>query len=167
MTRTGLLEHLDSPMLNHAADVLVLDRPDGCGLIGVRDVRLTGRGDEAEPIFESWGITESDAPRDTFDALLRSAIARAGEIVRARGARSGVLQTRCDIHDTSTHMALESSGLRPVRELWTIVRPTLDGVAEPGFAPRIQVRPYRPGDEAVWVTAFNEAFADHFGGWMG
>src|SRR5205823_5644074 len=136
-------------------------------LIGVRDVRLTGRGDEAEPIFESWGVTSSDAPPDTFDALLRSAIARAGEIVRARGASSGVLQTRCDIHDTSTQVALESNGLRPVRELWTIVRPTLDGVAEPSFAPHIQVRPYRPGDEAVWVTAFNDAFADHFGGWMG
>jgi ribosomal protein S18 acetylase RimI-like enzyme len=167
MTRTGLVEHLDSPMLHAGTDVFVLDRSDGSGLVGVRDVRLTGRGDESEPILESWGMLADDAPPGAFDALLQSAITRAGEIVRGRGARVGVLQTRCDSRETATQNALESNGLRSVRELWTIVRPTLEGVAEARFAPHIQVRAYRFGDEAAWVAAFNDAFADHFGGWMG
>jgi mycothiol synthase len=167
MTRTGLMEYLDSPMLNATRDVFVLDRPEGFGLFGVRGARITGRGDEAEPIFESRAVVSGDAPRGAFDVLLHSAIARAGEIVRQRGATSGVLQTRCDIRETATQRALESNGLHSVRELWTIVRPTLEGVAEPRFGSTIRVRPYRLGDEAAWVAAFNDAFADHFGGWMG
>jgi mycothiol synthase len=151
-------------MLNAETDVFVFDSG---GLSGVRDVRLTGRGDEPEPIFESWGVVGSGAPTGSFDALLQTAIARAATLVRQRGARNGTLQSRCDIRDSATQNALESNGLRSVRELWTIVRPTLEGVVEPHFAPHIQVRPYRLGDEAAWVAAFNDAFADHFGGWMG
>ena len=167
MTRGGLTEHLDSPMLDAEKDVLVLDRSDGAGLAGARDVRVTGRGDEAEPIFESWGVVADDAPPGAFTALLQAAIARASAIVRQRGARTGVLQTRCDVLNVSTREALEANGLRSVRELWTIVRPTLDGLAEPQFPADSQVRAYRPGDAAGWVAAFNDAFADHFGGWMG
>src|SRR5439155_13610225 len=128
-----------------------------------RGVRDTGGGDEPEPIFESWGVIASDAPPDAFDALLQAAIARAEAIVRERSATNGVLQTRCDTRDTFMQTQLESNGLRSVRELWTIVRPTLDGVPEPRFPFQIQVRPYRLGDEPAWVAAFNDAFADHFG----
>jgi mycothiol synthase len=167
MTARGLAELLESPMLNAATDVFVIDRPDGAGMAGVRDVRLTGRGDEPEPIFESWGVLAKDAPAGAFDALLQVALARACAMVQQRGAEAGVLQTRCDILDASTRLALEANGFSPVRELWTIVRAVLDGVSEPRFPPDIQVRAYRPGDESAWVAAFNDAFADHFGGWMG
>ena len=167
MTRRGLMEHLNSPTLNAATDVFVLGRSDGAGLAGVRDVRLTGRGDESEPIFESWGVLSDDAPPGAFDELLRAAVTRASAIIRQRGASRGMLQTRCDTRDTATRQALEANGLRSVRELWTIVRPTLDGVVEPRFPAEIQVRPYRFGEESAWVAAFNDAFADHFGGWMG
>jgi mycothiol synthase len=168
MTRSGLVDHLGSPMLDAERDVLVLEASDGVGFNGVRDVRVTGRGDEAEPIFESWGALHVDAPKGAFDALLQAAIARAGAIVRERGATTGILQTRCAIEDEATRAALEANGLCSVRELWTIVRPSLEGVLEPRFPPHIEVRQYRVGlDELAWVTAFNDAFADHFGGWMG
>jgi mycothiol synthase len=169
MTRTGLADHLGSPMLNAERDVFVVEQSGGAPrLVGVRDVRITGRGDEPSPIFESWGTFRAGTPTHMFDALLQAATARASEIVAERGAISGTLQTRCDIADSSTRTALEANGLRSVRELWTIVRASLEGVQEPRFPSHINVRHYRVGqDEQAWVTAFNDAFADHFGGWMG
>jgi mycothiol synthase len=170
MTRSGLADHLGSPMLDAERDVFVTEQSaGGSGLAGVRDVRITGRGDEASPIFESWGALRPDVRQEgAFDALLQAAIARAGAIVLARGATSGTLQTRCDISDSSSRAALEANGLRSVRELWTIVRPSLDRVQQPGFPEHIDIRHYRVGqDERAWVAAFNDAFADHFGGWMG
>jgi mycothiol synthase len=168
MTRTGLADHIGSPMLNAERDVFVAEQSGVLGLAGIRDVRITGRGDEASPILESWGTLRADTPTSAFDALLQSIIARAGEIVRERGAPTGTLQTRCAIEDNLSRAALEANGLRSVRELWTIVRPSLEGIQEPRFPSHIQVRHYRVGqDEQAWVEAFNDAFADHFGGWMG
>ncbi|MBV9171170.1 MAG: GNAT family N-acetyltransferase, partial [Chloroflexi bacterium] len=161
MTQSGLREHLESPMLQA---VYVID---GEGLSGVRDVRVTGRGDEADPIFESSGALAESAPTAAFDALLEAALACAADVVRNRGASRGVLQTRCSVVDWKTQADLERNRLVRVRELWTIVRPTLEDIPEPRVASGIELRPYRMGDEAAWVEAFNEAFADHFGGWMG
>jgi mycothiol synthase len=166
-TRGGLHEQLESPTIHPATDVFVLEAADGSLLQGVREVRLTGRGDELEPIFESSGTLSDEAPPGAFDALLDAARMRAAELVRERTATRGLLQTRCDTRDQVTQAALESNGLGSVRELWTIRRSTLDDVPEPRVAPGIELRAYRFGDEAAWVDAFNEAFADHFGGWMG
>lgn len=165
MTRRGLQEHLDSPMLRSASDVFVTESAGQ--LRGVRDVRLTGRGDEAEPIFESWSMLAASAPRAAFDALMQAALHRAREIASERNAHHAMFQTRCAVDDGATRAALEANGLTAARELWTIVRPNLEDIPEPRFPPRIDVRPYRLGDEERWVAAFNEAFADHFGGWMG
>ncbi len=70
--------------------------------------------------------------------------------------------------DAGSIRLFESFGLRQARVLLTILRPHLEHLAPAEFPARIAVRPYRVGqDEEAWVQAFNDAFADHWGGFMG
>ena len=49
-----------------------------------------------------------------------------------------------------------------------MLRPSLADSEEPRFPPDVELRTYRVGaDDDAWVHAFNEAFAGHWGGFMG
>jgi mycothiol synthase len=169
MTATGLREFLDYPWFLPEADLFVVPAEEGPDLLGARDVRVWARGDEAVPILESWGVLHPRAREGAAGrALLEAALHRAGQIVAGRGAERGIFQVRCDMEDTSSMRLFESCGLRQARILLTILRPNLENLAPARFPERIAVRPYRIGrDEEAWVRAFNDAFADHWGGFMG
>lgn len=168
MTPGALREFLDYPWFRLDTDLFVVPAQGAEGLFGARDVRVWARGDEAVPILESWGVAHPQAgtlplARDLMQAALR----RAGQMVGERGATRGTFQARCDTDDEAAMRLFESCGLRQARVLLTILRPNLEDLAPAQFPERIVVRPYRMGDEARWVSVFNEAFADHWGGFMG
>jgi len=169
MTATGLREFLDYPGFHPDDDLFVAPGEGGAGLMGARDVRVTARGDEIVPILESWGVVHPEAPPGGVGpGLLRAALQRAGQIVRDRGHGRGIFQARCATDDLATQRLFESGGLSQARVLLTILRPTLENLSPARFPAQIAVRPYRVGqDEEAWVRAFNEAFADHWGGFMG
>jgi mycothiol synthase len=169
MTPGTLREFLDYPWFRLDTDLFVAPADEiGSGLIGARDVRIWARGDEPVPILESWGVVhpEAGAPIVAAD-LLRAALRRAREIVRERGATHAIFQVRCDENDETAKRLFESCGLSYARALLSILRPDLENLAPAVFPQHIAVRPYRMGDEDRWVSAFNEAFADHWGGFMG
>jgi len=168
MTDTALREFLDYPWFAPETDLFVVPTDGGPGLAGARDIRVWARGDEPVPILESWGARDERLGDGQASALFRAMLERAGQVVTARGADRGTVQVRCDTNDTRAIALFESFGLRPARVLLSILRPTLDGLNPAQFPPGIEVRPYRVGrDEEAWVRAFNEAFADHWGGFMG
>lgn len=169
MTPGALREFLDYPWLRLDTDLFVAPAAEiGGGLIGARDVRVWARGDEAVPILESWGAVHPEAAAPTVAAdLLQAALRRAREIVSERGATHAIFQVRCDENDETAKRLFESCGLRCARRLLSILRPDLENLAPARFPEHIAVRPYRMGDEDRWVSAFNEAFADHWGGFMG
>jgi mycothiol synthase len=167
MTRRGLEEFLDYPWFRPESDLFVA--PAGDALAGARDVRVWARGDEAVPILESWGALAPQA-RDSETArdLMQAALHRASQIVGERGRERGIVQARCDTDDAFSARLFESCGLSPARVLLTILRPDLENLSPARFPDGIAVRPYRVGrDEEAWVTAFNDSFADHWGGFMG
>ena len=169
MTAAALEEFLDYPWFRPEADLFVAERAGSPGLLGARDVRVWARGDEPVPILESWGALHPGAGNGEAGCeLLRAALRRAGEIVAARRAATGIFQVRCDMDDAASASLFEACGLRQARVLLTILRPNLDNLNAARFPDHITVRPYRVGrDEEAWVAAFNEAFADHWGGFMG
>lgn len=169
MTAAGLREFLDYPGFLPGADLFVVPAEEGPDLLGARDVRVWARGDEAVPILESWGVLHRRV-RDGIAAreLLEAALHRTGQIVAGRGAERGIFEVRCDVEDAASIRLFESCGLRQARTLLTILRPNLENLAPARFPEGIAVRPYRVGqDEEAWVRAFNDAFADHWGGFMG
>lgn len=109
MTDSALREFLDYPWFRPETDLFVAPVDGGAALAAARDVRVWARGDEIEPILESWGATHPGA-RDNAAAraVFRAALARAGEIVRERGARRGILQARCNRDDRRSIEILES-----------------------------------------------------------
>ncbi|HYM67983.1 MAG TPA: GNAT family N-acetyltransferase, partial [bacterium] len=169
MTDRALEEFLDYPWFQPGTDLFVVPADGRPGLAGARDVRVWARGDEAVPILESWGVRHPSLPEDGPERdLFRAMLERAGHIVTQRGAERGIVQVRCDTDNAHAIALFESFGLRPARVLLTILRPTLDGLNPAQFPSGLAVRPYRVGqDEEAWVRAFNEAFADHWGGFMG
>ena len=168
MTDTALREFLDYPWFRPETDLFVVPADGGPGLVGARDVRVWARGDEAVPILESWGVRDAGLGDGPERRLFHAMLGRAGEIVGARGAARAILQVRCDTEDAHAVALFEACGLRHARVLLSILRPTLDHLNPAQFPPGIDVRPYRVGqDDEAWVRAFNEAFADHWGGFMG
>lgn len=169
MTENILREFLDYPWFRPEADLFVVPADGGAGLLGARDVRVWARGDETVPILESWGVLQPRARNDGAGRdLMQAALRRAEAIVGERGRPRGTFQARCDTDDTFSVRMFESCGLSQARVLLTIFRPTLDNLVPPRFPEGIKVRPYRVGrEEEPWVAAFNDAFADHWGGFMG
>ncbi len=168
MTPGALREFLDYPWFRLDSDLFVVPAGGGGGLVGARDARVWARGDEAVPILESWGVVHPEAAAPTVAGdLMHAALRRAGHMVRERGGTRGIFQARCDTDDETAMRLFESCGLRQARVLLTILRPDLEGLSPAQFPEHINVRPYRMGDEGRWVSAFNEAFADHWGGFMG
>jgi mycothiol synthase len=169
MTAGGLQEFLDYPWFRPDTDLFIAERAGSPALLGARDVRVWARGDEPVPILESWGVLHPAAEGgETGRELLRAALWRAGEIVAARRAAHGIFQVRCGMDDAASAGLFVACGLRQARVLLTILRPNLDNLTPARFPDHISVRPYRVGrDEEAWVAAFNEAFADHWGGFMG
>ena len=168
MTPGALREFLDYPWFRLDTDLFVVPAEGADGLAGARDVRVWARGDEAIPILESWGVARPEAGVPTVAGdLMQAALRRARQIVKERGATRGIFQGRCDTNDETAMRLFESCGLRQARVLLTILRPHLEDLAPAQFPEHIAVRPYRMGDEDRWVSAFNEAFADHWGGFMG
>jgi mycothiol synthase len=169
ITRSGLRSSLSVPGYRPHTDLFVVPSPDGTGIWGARDVRVTARGDEEVLILESWGAIHPQAPPvDTATALLRAALARSTHLLRERGRRRGIVQARCGADDTTSRAVFETSGLVYARDLVTMLRGALDDSEEPRFPPGVELRTYRVGaDDAAWVHAFNEAFAGHWGGFMG
>ncbi len=92
---------------------------------------------------------------DVHGALLDTAL---GEVAaRGGGAVTAWLRTTLERggHDMDTR------GLRPARELFQLRAPLSTGAVDAG-APRIPVRPFRPGrDESAWLEVNARAFADH------
>lgn len=169
MTDAALREFFDYPWFAPETDLFVAPADGKPGLVAARDVRVWARGDETVPILESWGARDPRAQDDAPErAVFRAMLDRAGQIAAARGDGRGILQVRCDTDDRHAIGLFESFGLRPSRVLLSILRPTLDDLNPAEFRPGIAVRPYRVGrDDEAWVRAFNEAFADHWGGFMG
>jgi mycothiol synthase len=169
ITRSGLAWFLAAPGYNAASDLFVVPAPNGEGLLGARDVRVTARGDEEELILESWGAIHPDARTSRVAGdLLRAVIARAQTLLAERGRARGILQARCGMDDTASRATFAAAGLAYARDLVTMLRPSLDEIETPDLPDGIALRGYHPGtDDAAWVDAFNAAFAGHWGGFMG
>jgi mycothiol synthase len=168
ITRFGLRSLLSMPGYQPEADLCVAPAPGGNQLLGARDVRVTGRGDEATLILESWGAVHRGTAAGIVGVLLRATIARSARLLTERGRGRGVLQARCGADDLITRAAFEAGGLVYARDLVSMLRRSLGDIAEPCFPPGVVLRTYRVGaDDDAWVHAFNEAFADHWGGFMG
>ena len=85
-----------------------------------------------------------------------------------KGRARGIFQTRCAVDDLAAQRTLEAYGLYQARVLLSIARPHLQDLAPARVPDGIVLRPYRVGhDDVAWVDAFNDAFADHWGGFMG
>ncbi len=169
ITAAGLRSFLSVPGYDPARDLLVAPSPDGARLLGARDVRVTDRGDEEVLILESWGgvhpeVRETDLALD----LLRAALDRAGRLLAERGRTRGILQARCGEGDAGTRATFAAAGLAFARSLATMLKRDQSDVEPSAFRPGIDVLCYRPGvDDEAWVAAFNDAFGDHWGGFMG
>ncbi|HEY3107444.1 MAG TPA: GNAT family N-acetyltransferase [Chloroflexota bacterium] len=162
----ALAEHLDDPGLDPGRDVR-LALLDGRILAG-RDVRVMARGDEARLILESTGPTAAaawatEAPRALFAWMLE----RSEAILVERGRQAGLLQARAGPDDAPARALFARFGLSEARRLWSMEHRAPGSVGPSAPPDGVSVRPYAPGqhDEA-WRSAFNEAFADHWGGWM-
>jgi mycothiol synthase len=142
------------------ADELVVAL-DGDRLVAARDLRVMGRGDEPTPILETAALGPPDA------RLFEAVLARAAALTAARGRPRAILQTRCAPEDAAARALFESFGLAEARELWSMRCSALAGLAPPALPAGIEVRPYAPGrHDDAWRLAFNDAFADHWGGWV-
>ncbi|CAN7390476.1 GNAT family N-acetyltransferase [Variovorax sp. LjRoot178] len=65
--------------------------------------------------------------------------------------------------ETARATLLEKAGYRPERYFFTMVRPTLDAVADFALPPRLEVRPVQPDHfRAIW-DAHTRAFRTHWG----
>jgi mycothiol synthase len=168
ITRSGLRSFLSVPGYRPHTDLFVMPATDRPGIWGVRDVRVTARGDEEVLILESWGAVHPQASLDTATALMQSAMARSTHLLRERDRRHGIVQARCGADDTSSRALFEASGFAYARDLVSMLRRSLEGIEEPCFPPDVALRTYQVGeDDDAWVHAFNEAFAGHWGGFMG
>jgi mycothiol synthase len=168
ITRSGVQRMLWVPDYDPRRDMVVLPAADG-SLLGVRDVRVTARGDEAVLILESWGTVHPAArDSDVAETLLREIIGRAAAMLAEKGRQQGILQVRASRSDERTRAAFRVAGFSHARDLISMTRPTLSDIPEPHLPVGIELRSYRPGaDDSAWVSAFNAAFADHWGGFMG
>jgi mycothiol synthase len=169
MTRASLRSFLSVPGYCPQTDLFVASSPTDNELVGARDVRITARGDEDVLILESWGDVHP-AVRGSAIAgvLLRTALDRGKRLVSDRGRARGIFQARCDADDHLSAAAFEAVGLHHARDIVTMKKSTLDDINEPHFPAGVTLRTYRVGDDdAAWVAAFNEAFAGHWGGFMG
>lgn len=168
ITRSGVQAMVSLPGYDPKRDMTVLPAADG-SLLGARDVRVTARGDEVVLILESWGTVHPSAhDGPAVGALLEAALNRAETLLTKERRQLGILQARAGKRDERTQAALRAAGLTYARDLIDMKRPTLDGLPEPVMPEGITLRAYRPGiDDAAWVEAFNAAFSDHWGGFMG
>lgn len=169
MTAAGLRSFLSVPGFNARTDLFIAVDSKGGGILGARDVRVTARGDEETPVVESWGsVAAGEHSGDAAAALLFAAEARARNLLVERGRSAGIMQVRCDEDDVSGARSFESSGFRRARPLVSMSRPHVDDIAEPVVPAGIVLRSYHIGsDDAAWSNAFNDAFSDHWGGFMG
>jgi ribosomal protein S18 acetylase RimI-like enzyme len=164
--REALEEHFDTTGLVPTRDVRIATfdgRP-----IAARDVRVMARGDEDPLILESGGPTSepawaTDAPAALFGWMLE----HAADLMELRDRRRATLQTRAAPDDRRTRELFERFGMHEARLLWSMEHPA-PGRVEPVELPAaLVIRGYAPGQhDAEWVAAFNDAFADHWGGWM-
>ncbi|MCA1724499.1 MAG: GNAT family N-acetyltransferase [Thermomicrobia bacterium] len=169
MTRRVLAEFLAFPRFRLETDLFVATADsDTSALVAARDVRMIARGDETVPLLESWGVALPTIDNDVRDALMCASLARASEILAERGRSRGTFQVRARADDTAARDFYAAFDILEARSLFTMERPNLDGLTEPQFPPGIAVKSYRNGtDDKAWVSAFNEAFSDHWGGFMG
>lgn len=134
---------------------------DGKELAGARDLRVMGRGDEPVLILETRGRGQS------AEALFAAILPAAATVLAAGGRDRAVLQARCTPEDAAARALFEAHGLTQARELWTMEHRDPGSVAEPSLPADVVVRAYAPGQhDEQWRIAFNDAFSDHFGGWM-
>lgn len=165
-TAASIAEHLDYPGYDPTRDLLVAT--DDGDVVAARDVRVMARGDEPRLILESWGPTSpaawsTDAPR----ALVAAMLDRARALLAARERAEATLQVRAAPDDAFARDLFGAFGFATARRLWSMVRRDLANLPAPTLPEGIVVREYVPGaDDARWLAAFNEAFADHWGGWM-
>lgn len=151
---------VDAERIEDADELLVAVDERG-RLTGARDLRVMGRGDEPVLILETGGRGEPAA--DLFEAVLPRAVAQLAE----RGCGRAVLQTRCAADDEAARRLFERFGFRLARELWSMACRDLAAVEQAELPEGVVVRSYAPGQhDEQWREAFNEAFADHWGGWM-
>lgn len=169
MTPAGLRSFLTEPGYHPETDLFLAPAAAGAGLLAARDIRLTARGDEDMLIFESWGAARPETPRDDLGtALIRAVERRAAAILARQGRSAGILQARADADDAATAALFAAAGLDVARPLVSMLRDNVSDLPEPRLPDGITLRSYRVGsDDQPWVDAFNDAFADHWGGFMG
>lgn len=169
MTPAGLRSFLTEPGYHAETDLFLAPAADGADLLAARDIRISARGDEEILIFESWGAARPEAlPERLAAALLGAAEQRAADILARQRRSAGILQARCDQDDVATAALFEAAGLDFARPLVSMLRGSVGDVAEPRLPEGITLRSYQVGgDDRAWVDAFNDAFADHWGGFMG
>jgi mycothiol synthase len=94
-------------------------------------------------------------------ALMRRVEERAREL---RGERSAFLQMRAREEMPGTAELAQVLGMQPVRHYLWMERSGLRDVPEASLPPGLRLRGLQPGqDDAAFLTAYNEAFADHWG----
>lgn len=166
MSAAALDEHLDHPGYSPETNLFVA--ASNSGLIAARDIRVMGRGDESPLILESWGAAIRESwDSDTQNQLIQSMLGRASGILTEQARDRAVLQVRCGRDDENARHLFTTFDFEPKRDLWTMEIANLAEIKQPTFPGEIEVRDYAPGkhDEA-WRIAFNDAFSDHWGGWM-
>ena len=166
MSALAFAEQLDHPGIRPETDLLVAESAGS--LVAARDVCVMGRGDESPLILESWATTTPDSwDMDTQKQLFEKMLERARGVLTEQSRVSAILQVRASVDDEKARALFTSFDFEPRRDLWTMERSNLADIKPPALPDDIELRAYAPGkhDEA-WRLSFNEAFSDHWGGWM-
>lgn len=143
-------------------NVLIAEDESG-RIVGYAYLRLFDSGSENS--FRTWFQVHPSRRGQGLEALLLKSLyahaeQRMGECLHA------TVDFFIAVFDSESWRlpTLNEFGLEEVRRGWTMVRPTLDDVAEAQFPASIRTRPYRVGDDDVAChQTDNEVFRDHWG----
>ena len=100
------------------------------------------------------------ATRPVFEALFEVAERRMAEVAAAHPA--GPKVARISAHSAEREALLASRGYEPVRFFYTMVRPTLDDLADAPMPAGLEIRDVRREDMEQIFQAETEAFRDHW-----
>ncbi|MEM9748918.1 MAG: GNAT family N-acetyltransferase [Actinomycetota bacterium] len=161
--REEVVEFWDDPHGDPSVDQVVIDDPDGDGLIGWATVGHTPSGQRLERAFLDGGVRPDHEGQGIGRRLLEWSIDRATERLAATPAHleASVLVDRAD-GDDGRRRLFERFGFHDARYFDELLR-DLDDLPEPTSPDGIAILPWAAEHSADVRPVANAAFADHWG----
>ncbi len=153
-------EHMTQPGMNPTENVFVAE-DDGV-IVAYIQLYLA----RSEPnSFRTWfEVHPTRRGRGLEGRLLARAYARAEERIGEVETAAVNFHTMANATDPRRIEAIERFGLLEIRRFWRMVRPNLEGIAEPRFPAGLITRAYlRPDDDVAMHGTDTEVFRDHWG----